>query len=350
MEQPRRAHREDAQSILDQGCWGLPRLFDRHLELQKPPLYYWVVATLARLRGGVVDAMAVRLPATLTALGGVIALFVFGVWRSRPLVGVVAAATVMTAVHYTWLARVGRIDMPLAFFVAIALGAFYLGYVRQNAGQGTGALGYFLVAYAAIAAAVLLKGPIGALLPAAVAGTWLAVEGRLPGPCHFVAGCGLARELGIGWGFLVLVGLAAPWYVWAAIQTNGSLLSTFFWHHNIERAIGGTDGLRAKPWWFYAPRLAVDFLPWTPVLVGACYYFLRRRRWADDPEARFGLVWLAVMVFVLSLAGFKRADYLLPAYPGAALVIGCAAERWMKSAPQRKLTMISMAGVVAGCA
>ena len=127
-------------------------------------------------------------------------------------------------------------------------------------------------------------------------------------------------------------------------------MSTFFWHHNIERAIGGTDGFRARPWWFYAPRLAVDFLPWTPVLLGACYYFVRRRRWADDPEARFGLVWLAVMVFVLSLAGFKRADYLLPAYPGAALVIGCAAERWMKSRAGAKLTMISMACVVAGCA
>ena len=121
------------------------------------------------------------------------ALFVFGMWRGRPLVGVVAAAILMTAMHYTWLARVGRIDMPLAFLIAIALGAFYLGCVRQNATQGTGALGYFLVAYAAIAAAVLLKGPIGALLPAAVAGTWLALEGRLSGPLSLRGWVRLAR-------------------------------------------------------------------------------------------------------------------------------------------------------------
>jgi hypothetical protein len=31
---------------------------------------------------------------------------------------------------------------------------------------------------------------------------------------------------------------------------------------------------------------------------------------------------------VLSISRFKRADYLLPAYPGAAIFLGCALERW----------------------
>src|ERR1700745_1823100 len=46
---------QDAQTILDDGRWGLLRLYDRNVELQKPPLYYWLVALTARLRGGVVD-------------------------------------------------------------------------------------------------------------------------------------------------------------------------------------------------------------------------------------------------------------------------------------------------------
>src|SRR5258707_10522226 len=37
---------QDAQSVLDDHQWGLPRLFDGRLELQKPPLYYWLVALL----------------------------------------------------------------------------------------------------------------------------------------------------------------------------------------------------------------------------------------------------------------------------------------------------------------
>src|SRR5206468_2494765 len=51
----------DAQTLLDDGYWGLPRLFSGEPELQKPPLYYWLVASIAALRGGTVDGWAVRL-------------------------------------------------------------------------------------------------------------------------------------------------------------------------------------------------------------------------------------------------------------------------------------------------
>jgi 4-amino-4-deoxy-L-arabinose transferase-like glycosyltransferase len=76
----------DAQTLLDEGALGLPRLYDGRAELQKPPLYYWLVAALGRLRGGTVDAWAVRLPAALSALLCVVALGLLGAaWgRGRP--------------------------------------------------------------------------------------------------------------------------------------------------------------------------------------------------------------------------------------------------------------------------
>src|SRR2546430_15923577 len=51
----------DAQSLLD-GDGLLPRLYDDRPDLQKPPLYYWLVAAGARLRGGTVGAWGGRLP------------------------------------------------------------------------------------------------------------------------------------------------------------------------------------------------------------------------------------------------------------------------------------------------
>jgi hypothetical protein len=72
------------------------------------------------------------------------------------------------------------------------------------------------------------------------------------------------------------------------------------------------------------PRFAADFLPWTPLLLIA----LALRRWRGDADAQFGLVWFIVMLALLSCSRFKRADYLLPAYPGAAMFLGCAIERW----------------------
>src|SRR5438552_18496243 len=66
---------QDAQTVLSEHQWGLPRLFDGKIELQKPPLYYWLVAGIAALRGGQVDAWSVRLPAAGAALGTVLLLF-----------------------------------------------------------------------------------------------------------------------------------------------------------------------------------------------------------------------------------------------------------------------------------
>jgi 4-amino-4-deoxy-L-arabinose transferase-like glycosyltransferase len=39
--------------------------------------------------------------------------------------------------------------------------------------------------------------------------------------------------------------------------------------------------------------------------------------------AAFGLLWFVTIFLFLSIVRFKRADYLLPAYPGLAIFVGC---------------------------
>ncbi len=333
---------QDAQSILDDGAWGLPRLFDRQIELQKPPLYYWLVAALGWARGGTVDAWAVRLPAALAALGTVVLVCLLGQWRGRPVAGFVAAVILATAHHFTWLARVGRIDMPLTLATTTALVAFYQAQERRR-------VPWLLIAYLAVAVGILLKGPIGLLLPGAVIGVYLLAQKRLPPPWQARHWLGLVHELGLWWGLPLTVALAVPWYVWAGAQTNGRLFQVFFWHHNIERGLGGPDGWAAHPWWFYGPRLSFDLLPWTALLPVAAWWYFRRAGGRTDGEARFGLIWLGTMVVLLSCAGFKRSDYLLPAYPGAALFLGCVAERWYQSARHPGRLAAGFGLTVAGC-
>src|ERR1700722_815980 len=57
---------QDAQSMLPTGQWDLPRLFDGRVEMQKPPLYYWLGAAFGWLRGGGVDASCGRVPPALS--------------------------------------------------------------------------------------------------------------------------------------------------------------------------------------------------------------------------------------------------------------------------------------------
>ncbi len=344
----------DAQTVLDDGAWGLPHLFSGEPELQKPPLYYWLAAAIAWLRGGAVDAWAVRLPAAGSAVLAVLLLVAFGRARGRFLAGATAAVVLATAMHFTWLARIGRIDMPLCLTVSVAVGAMYC---ARCAGVASGEwrvsrkekadfsflatrhspLATLFLAYLAVAAGVLLKGPIGAVLPAAAVAAHRLVEGELPPPWRRRAWLRLIHELGLWWGVPLVLALTLPWFIWADLATHGDFFRVFILRHNLERGLG--DGtLRSYPFWYYGPQFVSDFLPWSVLLPVAGWVCWRRGAWRTDPEVRFGLAWFAAVMLVLSCASFKRGDYLLPAYPGAALFLGCIfsneERRWRETGPR----------------
>jgi 4-amino-4-deoxy-L-arabinose transferase-like glycosyltransferase len=316
----------DAQTVLDGGRPGLPHLFDGRPDLQKPPLYYWLVAGLAWLRGTEVDALAVRLPAAMSALACVLAVWLgLGVLRRRPAAALACGTVLATAAHFVWLARIGRIDMPLTLTVTAAAGCLYL--ARKRSARQLRAWPLLLAGYVAIAVGVLLKGPIGAVLPAAILAAHLVVEGDWR-PRRW--------RLGLVWGVPLVLALTVPWFVWADRATGGEFTRVFFWHHNLGRGLGGS-GLRHNPWWFYAPQFLGDFLPWSVLVPLAAWQCRRRPLLRRDPDARFSCTWFLAVLFVLSCSRFKRADYLLPAYPGAALFLGCVLHRHLRALSRTRL-------------
>lgn len=324
---------QNAQSMLHHGDGRLPRLTDERPDYQKPPLFYWLVAAISVLRGQV-DSWSVRLPAVVSA-GGCLALV--GLWlsqRQRQVAAAAATVLLLTAHHFTNLARTGRIDMPLAFSVAVTV----LCWTRPSCS------GLALVGMLSATAGLLLKGPVGLILPLAVVGSWWLIQSRL-GASRPQLGRILLSAGGA-------IGLALPWYVLAHRLTDGEFTRVFFWYHNVQRATGGAEELAVHPWWYYGVRLMADALPATVLLPVALAWFFRRGRWRDDEEARFGLVWCVSVVAVLSLARFKRADYLLPAYPGLAIFLGAFVERlgmelpWVRRATRAGLLLVPVMAIL----
>jgi hypothetical protein len=185
----------------------------------------------------------------------------------------------------------------------------------------------------------MLKGPIGLVLPAVVIGLLLLLEGALPAPWRLRAWASLLGDFGMWWGLPLVLLLTVPWYWLADAQTGGELTRVFLWHHNVERGLGGSR-LRGHPWWFYGPQLMLDLLPWSLLLPAALWLGLRRGRWREDAEVRLGLAWLGAVLVVLSCARYKRADYLAPAYPGAALLVGCVLAQWLRASASLRRGMV----------
>jgi 4-amino-4-deoxy-L-arabinose transferase-like glycosyltransferase len=320
---------QNAQRFLDDGGWGPLRLYDDRPEYQKPPLYYWLVAVAAWCRGGTVDALAVRLPAALAGILTVLAVYRFLAGRGRPVAACIAAGVLASANHFTWLARTGRIDTPLTLAVTLAVLSLA---PDSRMGNDSRRRRSWLIGSLAIAAGILLKGPLGLILPL----TALIAMSSLAGLCEAGFTEASYRRAGlteasyrrirpIVGGLAIVASLTLPWFIVAHVQSGGEFTRVFFWYHHVQRATGGAETLATHPWWFYAPRLLVDWLPWSIGFPAAVWIWIRNS--SCDRDARLGLVWAGSLVLLLSCSRFKRADYLLPAYPGVAIWLGCALEQ-----------------------
>lgn len=312
---------QNAQCVLEAGRPVVPCLFDGRIELQKPPLFYWSVAVFAWLRNGRVEAADVRLPSAVAAVATVLCVMVVGRRWQGPVLGFAAGAMLATMLHFLWLGRVGRIDMPLTFACAVALLGYW--YAWQGGSNIAAA-----ACYLGLALGTLLKGPIAVVLcsaaismhgflelitRAAGRGWWDALRGKFP-------------LVSLLWGLVPMSIVVLGYFWWVDAQAGGQFGRVFFWYHNVARGLGEAEELEHHPWWFYLVRMAFDMFPWSLLLPLAMTG--QGRRWcSSDALARFGLAWFVGMTAFLSCMSFKRADYLLPAYPGAALILGSVAAR-----------------------
>jgi 4-amino-4-deoxy-L-arabinose transferase-like glycosyltransferase len=165
---------------------------------------------------------------------------------------------------------------------------------------------------------VLAKGPVGFVLPAAVAFLFVASQRQLKRLLD-------VRVLGL---VLACVLVAAPWYGWVAAETRGVWIREFWTKHNVERAtqVMENHSGNGTSYLYYLLVLLPGLLPWSSFLGPACFHGWKQRR---DPATAFLLIWAAVYLVFFSLAKTKLPNYVLPAYPALALLTGRFLERWI---------------------
>lgn len=338
---------QNAQAILDDGDWLVPHLYTGEPEMQKPPLYYWMVAAFGWLNDGHVDATAVRMPALITGILGLIVVFQLGrrMWDWET--GLWATGILALTTRYAWLARVGRIDMPLCLIVTASLALFWqTASPRDPLDRSADRRRLSLFVYLLLGLGVLLKGPVAIIFYGLPSVTYLFVT-RVPIIPHFQRGWWETwKRYRVMTGIAIVLAITLPWFVYASIATNGEFFWSFFIYHNIERAVGSSEALKSGPVWFYIPRLFVDAFPWSLVLP-ALWYSLwhHRRKWwpgyssqsgaeQRTPKYLFLICWSVSLFTFLSIVSFKRADYLLPAFPPVALLLA----GWLRDRGWRRRT------------
>ena len=269
----------------------------------KPLLMHWLAALVSLAAGGV-NEWTVRLPSALLAIAGMVVCYVY-VRRFFEERGALLSALMLgTSFQYLQAGTGARVDMTLAFFMEVAFFEFLM--IAEGLRERTTWL------YVSLALAVLTKGPVGLMLPALAAASWIVLWHRW----------GVLRRLRLGWGIAIVAILAGGWYV-AAILTHGSaFVYKQVLSENLFRLLhrsGFYEG-HAHPFYYEEGALVAGFMPWSPVALAAAIQWVRMPR-RLDPRLSYLVMWFLTVLIFYNLPQSKRGVYLLALYPALTTIV-----------------------------
>ncbi|ESX54223.1 glycosyltransferase [Mesorhizobium sp. LSHC422A00] len=277
---------------------------------QKPIGIYWLQSAAVTLSGQGAQA-PIWIYRLISALGIAIAVVAIA-WTGANLFGAnagLAAGLVMAAIFATaFEGRDAKTDAMLLACCVLAQGALAQIYLASRRNEPVaGHLPWIF--WAAQGAAILIKGPIAPLLSALTVLTLVAFERDWRWLARLKAGRGL---------ILVLL-IVLPWLALITWKSNGAFLQQAVGKDMLGKVAQGEESHGVPPG-FYVLTYCLFMWPFGLVALGAGLQALNRLR--DDPRLRFCLAWYVPFWLVFELIPTKLPHYVLPAYPGMALLIG----------------------------
>jgi len=295
-----------AQTMMLRGDWIVPHI-NGTIYAEKPPLSFWLMAGCFKLFG--TNETAARLPSALAGILTTLAVFLlaercFGV-RGGFIAGVAAA----TAPALTQLSRWAIMEPMLTLCIVLASYFLFVGVEETPRRRFA-----FPVAGLAMGAGLLIKGP-PALLPILVILVYAAVTRQI----------GAAANRYLLLGLAIAAVIAAGWIVPACIRGGPAYTREILFHQTVGRFAKGW--IHQKPAYYYLYALPGMLMPWALFLPSAVVMIWRGRATTAGNSAVwrgaiFALVWIAVFGLFFSTSKSKKALYVLPTVPAAAVLVG----------------------------
>jgi 4-amino-4-deoxy-L-arabinose transferase-like glycosyltransferase len=301
----------------------------------KPILIYWFQAVSMAVFG--VDEFAFRFPSVIAAAAWCQAVAVFAAPRIGTRNALFGCGIAATSLGVFVIGRAATADALLNALLTLALFDAWrvIEHVSRKDTLGPAMARPALYrAYLWIALGVLTKGPVAILIPVAAVFLY-ALVGQFTTIGFKLRDAMRLFFNPIGW--LILIAVAAPWYV-AALAIHGrDFIDGFLLRHNVERFTGTLQGHSGSAF-YYVLMVPLLLWPWLAWLLSAIGSLLRSvRSKTMEPLAIFLWIWCVFVIAFFSLSGTKLPHYAL--YGCTPLFVLCAMERervqrlWLAAIP-----------------
>jgi 4-amino-4-deoxy-L-arabinose transferase-like glycosyltransferase len=313
-----------ARNMLTSGDFVTARL-DGIPYLEKAPLIYWLIAGSFKIFGA--TDWAARIPMVLAAIALAWLTTAFGMWAFGHRAGFFAGLCISTCFGLFLFTRILIPDVMLTTSIALSLWAFLRAIDETEPRQRWWA---FVMA-ASLGTSLLFKSLVGVVFPVAAALIYLGVTRQL-------FRSKVWKQLHPLSGLLVVLLIAAPWHILAALRNPPYFDFTmrsapgeyhgFLWFYFINEQLLRFLNMRYPRDYDTVPRLyfwgfhLLWLFPWSvylPAVVKLSFKPLDRAG-----KARLlALVWTG---FILVFFTFSTTQeyYSMPCYPALALLLGSA--------------------------
>ena len=314
---------QGAREILSSGNWAYPTIGGMPW-LEKPPLPWWLVASVAFYAGGVTENVA-RLPSIVATIGLVIGIAILAAHHYGTRVGLITGAIQATTAWTVLRGRLAEADMILACLVTWAIVAFD-GALTGQADDTTDSSFHLTpdwrrwrwVFFTVLGLTALVKGiGFGSVLVLIIVIVFLLWQRDMTF---------LQRvRVPAGWVLVAFIGLSWPVLM---VLKHGSGAFSLWMVHVSDRLLfrQGPGPFSSEPWSEYVLGFLSQGLPWTPLaFMGAwqsvSHVFPVRQAMAHAHAGqrkcfipagdRLLWVWAVSPVALLTLAPVKNAHYVV---------------------------------------
>src|SRR5882724_207294 len=286
--------------------------FQDEVRYKKPVGIYWLQAGAVKagealgVPGARTAIWLYRIPSLFGAIGAVLltywAALAFVSRRMAYLAGLMIATSVLLGVE----ARLAKTDAMLLFCCGAAMGVMARAYLTQATGRDIG-WGQAVVLWTALAAGILLKGPL-IVMTVGLTAVALAVADR---SARWLLR--LRPAPGIVWVLLLVL----PWFLAIMSRAGENFLQESVGQDLLGKIFQAQETHGAPPG-YYLALFWLTFWPAAPLAAIAAPAVWRERR---APAARFLIAWIVPSWIVFELVMTKLPHYVLPLYPAIAILI-----------------------------